>query len=135
MKGRKIGIFTGIAIVVANMIGAGAFTSLGFQLKELNNTTAILSLWVLGGILALSGAFSYAEVGTVIKKSGGEYAFLSELYHPVIGYLSGWISLTVGFAAPIALSAIAAVEYFPFGDIDTRWMGIALILLITIIHT
>ncbi|MBP6662835.1 MAG: amino acid permease, partial [Paludibacter sp.] len=84
------------------MIGTGAFTSLGFQLKDLNNPSVVLTLWVLGGILALSGAFSYAEVGTVISKSGGEYAFLSKIYNPLIGYLSGWISLTVGFAAPIA---------------------------------
>ncbi|MCI1646959.1 MAG: amino acid permease [Bacteroides sp.] len=134
MKGNKIGAITGFAIVVANMIGSGAFTSLGFQLNELNNPVAILTLWVLGGILALAGAFSYAEVGTTINKSGGEYSFLSQLYHPIIGYLSGWISLTVGFAAPIALSAIAFVDYFPFMNMNSKWMGIALILFITIIH-
>ncbi len=78
----KISIYTGMSIVVANMIGTGAFTSLGFQLVDLSNTGAILSLWILGGLLALSGAFSYAEVGTVIKRSGGEFAFLSQIYHP-----------------------------------------------------
>lgn len=135
MKVSKIGTGTGIAIVIANMIGAGAFTSLGFQLNELKEPAAILSLWVLGGLFALSGAFSYAEVGASIRKSGGEYAFLSELYHPIVGYLSGWISLTVGFAAPIALSAIAAAAYLPFGGINPKWTGIALILLITVIHT
>lgn len=117
------------------MIGTGAFTSLGFQLKDLNNPSVVLTLWVLGGILALSGAFSYAEVGTVISKSGGEYAFLSKIYNSLIGYLSGWISLTVGFAAPIALAAIAFSEYFPFGNFNVKWMSIALVAVITLIHT
>lgn len=132
---HKITTLTGIAIVVANMIGTGAFTSLGFQLKDLNNPSVVLTLWVLGGILALSGAFSYAEVGAVISKSGGEYAFLSKIYNPLIGYLSGWISLTVGFAAPIALAAIAFSEYFPFGNFNVKWMSIALVAVITLIHT
>jgi APA family basic amino acid/polyamine antiporter len=131
----KIGAYTGISIVVANMIGTGAFTSLGFQLEGLSNTAVILTLWILGGILALSGAFSYVEVGTVIKKSGGEYAFLSQIYHPVIGYLSGWISLTVGFAAPVALAVIAFTEYLPVTVAYPKVMGIALIAAITFIHS
>ena len=99
--------------MVASMIGTGVFTSLGFQLKDLSNPTVIITLWVLGGILALAGAFSYAEIGTHIQRSGGEYSFLSELFSPFIGYLAGWVSLTVGFAAPVALSAIAVAEYSP----------------------
>ncbi len=131
----KISTIAGISIVMANMIGTGAFTSLGFQLKQMQSPPAILTLWILGGILALAGAFSYAEVGTTIKKSGGEYAFLSEMYHPIAGYLSGWISLTVGFAAPIALAAIAFTEYFHFGTLPPRWMAILLIAIITLVHT
>lgn len=131
----KITTFAGIAIVIANMIGTGAFTSLGFQLKDMESPLTILILWILGGVLALSGAFSYAEVGTFIKKSGGEYAFLTEMYNPLVGYLSGWISLTVGFAAPIALAAIAFTEYFKFGGINADWAAILLIAVITFIHT
>ncbi|MDR1258439.1 MAG: amino acid permease [Tannerellaceae bacterium] len=134
-KIAKIGAFTGLSIVVANMIGTGAFTSLGFQTEELHNTFSILSLWILGGVLALSGAFSYAEVGTVIRKSGGEYAFLSHIYHPFVGYLSGWISLTVGFAAPVALSAIAFMEYLPLEVAYPRITGILLIAGITLVHS
>ncbi|MHB1104747.1 MAG: APC family permease [Lutibacter sp.] len=131
----KISTIAGIAIVMANMIGTGAFTSLGFQLKDMHNPASILTLWILGGILALAGAFSYAEVGTSIKKSGGEYAFLSEIYHPIAGYLSGWISLTVGFAAPIALTAIAFTEYFRFGGHNSKWVAVSVIAIITFIHT
>jgi APA family basic amino acid/polyamine antiporter len=132
---KKIGAVTGISLVVANMIGTGVFTSLGYQLGDLSNTAVILALWITGGLMALAGAFSYAEIGTAIKKSGGEYAFLSEIFHPVIGYLSGWISLTVGFAAPIALSSIAFIEYFPVAIPHARIFGIAIILGITFIHT
>ncbi|MDR3141079.1 MAG: amino acid permease [Tannerellaceae bacterium] len=131
----KISAYTGVSIVVANMIGTGAFTSLGFQVEYLHHTFSILSLWILGGILALSGAFSYAEVGTVIKKSGGEYAFLSHIYHPFVGYLSGWISLTVGFAAPVALSTIAFMEYLPVQIAYPRIAGILLIAAITLVHS
>lgn len=129
-----IGTLTGISIVVANMIGAGAFTSLGFQLESLSNTAVILSLWILGGIVALAGAFSYAEIGTMIKKSGGEYTFLSRIYHPIVGYLSGWISLTVGFAAPIALSVIAFTKYLPLDIEYPKLVGITLVFVITLIH-
>lgn len=131
----KITTLTGLALVIANMIGTGAFTSLGFQLVDLKNPISILILWVLGGLIALSGAFSYAEIGTNIQKSGGEYAFLSKLFHPLVGYLSGWISITVGFAAPIALSAMAFVAYFPFVDINPKLASILVIAFITLIHT
>ncbi len=134
-QGFKITTLTGLALVVANMIGTGAFTSLGFQLKDLHNPTSILVLWVLGGVIALSGAFSYAEIGTHITRSGGEYAFLTRLFHPLVGYLSGWISITVGFAAPIALSAMAFVAYFPYFNLNPKWSSIILIALITLIHT
>ena len=134
-KTYKIKTSTGIALVMANMIGTGVFTSLGFQLQELNSPFLVLVLWVLGGLIALSGAFSYAEIGTHIQKSGGEYAFLTNIFHPLAGYLSGWISITVGFAAPIALSAIAFMAYFPLYHLETKWASITLIAFITFIHT
>jgi APA family basic amino acid/polyamine antiporter len=93
------------------MIGTGVFTSLGFQLQDVTNTWSILLLWSLGGVMALAGAFCYAEIGSAINKSGGEYIFLSKLFNPLVGYLSGWVSLTVGFAAPVALAAMALGAY------------------------
>ncbi|HBK33388.1 MAG TPA: amino acid permease [Porphyromonadaceae bacterium] len=134
-RSAKIGTVTALALIIANMIGTGAFTSLGFQLKETGRPAVVLALWIVGGVVALSGAFSYAEVGTAIKKSGGEYTFLSHIYHPLAGYLSGWISLTVGFAAPIALSAMAAVAYFPLSTGSGKWIAVGLIFLVTLIHT
>lgn len=131
----KIGWITVTAIVVANMIGSGIFTSLGFQLVSTTNTWSIILLWLLGAIMALFGAFSYAELGTNLIRSGGEYHFLSRIYHPVIGYLSGWISVTVGFAGPIGLAAMAIGEYTEaFTHLSPTLVAIILILLITLFH-
>lgn len=108
---QKIGWKTAASLVIANMIGVGVFTSLGFQLAAVQNTWSIILLWVIGGGLALIGAFTYAELGTHFKESGGDYIFLSRIFHPFAGYLYAWISLTVGFSAPIAISAMAMTGY------------------------
>lgn len=99
-------------IVVANMIGAGVFTSLGFQVFGLSSGYSIIWLWLLGGIVSLFGAGCYAEIATRLKGSGGEYNFLSKIYGKPIGFSAGWISFTVGFAAPIAAACIALGTYF-----------------------
>jgi basic amino acid/polyamine antiporter, APA family len=107
----KISWKTAAGLVISSMIGTGVFTSLGFQLLEVQNTWSILLLWFIGGIMALIGAFVYAELGTHFRKTGGDYIFLSETIHPSIGYLYAWVSLTVGFSAPIAIAAMAMNGY------------------------
>ena len=102
---------TATAVIVANMIGTGVFTSLGFQLLEIDSPFVLLSLWVIGGLIALSGAFSYAELGAAIPRSGGEYHFLSTIIHPSVGFAAGWISATLGFAGPVALAAKTFAAY------------------------
>ncbi len=102
---------TATAIVVANMIGTGVFTSLGFQLVSIQSGVGIMALWLIGGIVALCGALSYAELASRLPRSGGEYNFLSEIYHPCAGFISGWVSATVGFAAPTALAAMTFGVY------------------------
>jgi basic amino acid/polyamine antiporter, APA family len=109
---RKLGLFPATNIVVANMVGAGIFTTSGLLMAGLNNPILMLSLWVIGGIIALCGALSYGELGAAMPGAGGEYLFLSRLYNPVFGFLSGWVSFIVGFSAPIAASAIGFSEYF-----------------------
>ena len=109
---RKLGLFPATNIVVANMVGAGIFTTSGLLMAGLNNPLLMLGLWVVGGIIALCGALSYGELGAAMPGAGGEYLFLSRLYHPVFGFLSGWVSFIVGFSAPIAASAIGFSEYF-----------------------
>jgi APA family basic amino acid/polyamine antiporter len=108
---RKLGLFPLTNIVIANMIGAGIFTTSGLLMKDLHSPVVMLGLWLFGGLIALCGALSYGELGAAIPHAGGEYAFLSRLYHPVLGFLSGWVSFFVGFSAPIAASAIGFSEY------------------------
>jgi APA family basic amino acid/polyamine antiporter len=109
---RSIGFVTACSIVIANIIGTGIFTSLGFQLIDIQSGFALLMLWVVGGIAALCGALCYGELAAVLPRSGGEYHFLSQIYHPAVGFMAGFVSATVGFAAPVALAAMAFGEYF-----------------------
>jgi APA family basic amino acid/polyamine antiporter len=130
----KISWKTAAGLVIANMIGTGVFTSLGFQLAEVQNTWSILFLWIIGGLMALIGAFTYAELGTHFHKTGGDYIFLSEAIHPSIGYLYAWVSLTVGFSAPIAIAAMAMNGYLSplFGS--TIYPGLFFLLAVPIAH-
>jgi basic amino acid/polyamine antiporter, APA family len=109
---RTIGFFTACSIVIANIIGTGIFTSLGFQVAEIQSGFALLMLWIIGGIAALCGALCYGELSAALPRSGGEYHFLSQIYHPALGFMAGFVSATVGFAAPIALAAMAFGKYF-----------------------
>src|SRR6186997_2259256 len=93
---RTISLLTATCIVIANMIGTGIFTSLGFQVEDLPSGFAIMALWAIGGLCALCGALSYAELGAALPRSGGEYHFLREIYHPAVGFVAGWVSATVG---------------------------------------
>ena len=108
---RKLKLFPLTNIVIANMIGSGIFLTSGLLMKDLGNPWVMLLLWIIGGGIALCGALSYGELGAAIPRAGGEYAFLSRLFHPLFGFLSGWVSFLVGFSAPIAFSAIGFSEY------------------------
>ena len=124
------------AVVIANMVGTGVFTSLGFQLLAIESTGAIMWLWVLGGLCALCGALCYAELGAHHVGSGGEYHFLSELIHPYAGFLSGGVSATVGFAAPIALAALTFGAYLAtaFPEAPPKVTASLLILAMVTLH-
>jgi basic amino acid/polyamine antiporter, APA family len=108
---RRVGLLTACSIVIANIIGTGIFTSLGFQLAGIQSGFPLLMLWVIGGIAALCGALCYGELSAALPRSGGEYHFLSKIYHPALGFMAGFVSATVGFAAPIALAAMAFGTY------------------------
>ena len=87
MSRQKYSLKTAIAIVIANMIGTGVFTSLGFQLLEIHSTFVLLMLWLVGGATALCGALTYAELASSLPRSGGEYNFLSEIYHLYLTFI------------------------------------------------
>lgn len=127
---------TALAVVIANMIGTGVFTSLGFQLLEIQSGFVILLLWFVGGVTALCGALSYAELGASLPRSGGEYNFLTETYHPAVGFVSGWVSATIGFAAPTALAAITFGTYLAsvVPELSPRWLATSLIIALAAVH-
>jgi basic amino acid/polyamine antiporter, APA family len=146
---RRLGLFPATNIVISNMIGAGIFTTSGLLIAGIGDPAVMLILWIAGGFIALCGALSYGELGAAMPGAGGEYFFLSRLYHPVFGFLSGWVSFVAGFSAPIAASALGFSEYFTraapgfpawllsYGigpGITKKILAIAVILLFTFIH-
>src|SRR3954469_24411468 len=133
---RTIGFVTACSIVIANIIGTGIFTSLGFQLKDIQSGFALLMLWVIGGIAALCGALCYGELAAAMPRSGGEYHFLSQIYHPALGFMAGFVSATVGFAAPIALAAMAFGKYLNgvLGFGSPVFLSFAVVWLVALFH-
>ena len=109
---RHISVWTASAFVISCMVGTGVFTSLGFQLKDLQSVFPLLMLWIIGGITALFGALTYSELAAALPRSGGEYHLLSRIIHPAIGFVGGLVSSTVGFAAPAVLASMALGNYF-----------------------
>ncbi|MDG1026091.1 MAG: amino acid permease [Gammaproteobacteria bacterium] len=140
MSQGKFRHFTVMAVVVANMVGTGVFTSLGFQLLDIRSGFVLLALWAVGGIAAVCGAMTYAELGAAMPRSGGEYNFLTRIYHPAVGFVSGWVSATVGFAGPTALAAMTFAAYgtsvFQVGESPWLEKGLAaaLVIALTLVH-
>ncbi|MFT3840941.1 MAG: amino acid permease [Myxococcaceae bacterium] len=110
MPGKHLGQWSGVGLVIANMVGAGVFISAGFSAQSMRPGHILLA-WLAGAVLALCGSKAYAEVARLVPRSGGEYRYLSTLLHPSLGYLAGWASFLVGFSAPIAIDALAAGEF------------------------
>ncbi|MDT8400772.1 MAG: amino acid permease [Bacteroidales bacterium] len=108
---RSLGLFPATNIVIANIIGAGIFTTSGLLMADLGSPLLLIVLWLVGGIIAICGALSYGELGANMPEAGGEYMFLSRIFHPALGFLSGWVSFLVGFSAPIAASALGFSDY------------------------
>ena len=136
-KHRHLSLTTAISLVVSSMIGTGVFTSLGYQLLDIQSGFSIIMLWFIGGVISLFGALSYSELASALPKSGGEYYLLSRILHPSIGLSAGIISATVGFSAPAVLAAIALANYLKpiFVNINVSILAAAVILLLNILHS
>ncbi len=136
MSKRNIGFWSATAIVVANMIGTGVFTSLGYQIIDIHQSFPVLMLWIIGGFVALLGAISYAELACRLPEDGGEFYFLSKIFHPAVGYMAGFASSTVGFTAPVAGAALALGAYLKgvIPWISPKEIAAVVIILITAIH-
>lgn len=138
---RHIGWFTAGCVLVSNVIGSGIFTTTGFMARDLGHPGLILSVWFIGGLIALAGALSYSELGAALPVAGGEYAYLRRAYGPFVGFLSGWTSFTIGFSAAIAAGAVSFAAYllqlFPLDDKGgtiSSALALALLWLITGFH-
>ncbi|MEP6590828.1 MAG: amino acid permease [Gemmatimonadota bacterium] len=132
---RPLGFAAALATVVANIIGTGVFVTLGLQVQETSDGFTLLALWFVGGLIALAGALTYGELSAAVRGSGGEYRFLGRIYHPGLGTIAGWVSVAVGFAAPVALAAMALGRYAgPLMGVPARTLGILAILAATGVH-
>ncbi len=132
---RPLGFAAAFSTVVANIVGTGVFTTLGFLVLETTDGFTLLALWAVGGLIALAGALSYGELSAAIRGSGGEYRFLGRIYHPGVGAVAGWVSVAVGFAAPVALAAMALGRYGgPLVQVPGRTLAILAIVGATAVH-
>jgi len=104
---NTIGWFTAGCLLVSNIIGGGVFTTTGLMARDLGDPILILLLWSLGGLFAIGGAMVYGELGSRLPYAGGDYVYLREAYGPLVAFLSGWTSFTIGFGAAVAASAIS----------------------------
>ena len=135
---RRLGLSSATALVVANMVGTGVFTTSGLLIADLGSAWLVLLAWVLGGVVALLGALCYGALARHIPESGGEYVFLSRTLHPALGYLAGWVSLLVGFAVPLGALAFAFGQYMSaLGGValaSPRLTGTVIILVAASVH-
>ncbi len=133
--GKLVSPSRAIAVVVSNMVGTGVYTSLGLQVAGVHSVLALLFIWITGGLVALCGALTYGELAARIPKSGGEYIFLSRIFHPALGFMSGFISITIGFAAPLAIAAIALGSYAAnLIPVSPMIITVSVILILTLIN-
>jgi APA family basic amino acid/polyamine antiporter len=105
-----LGAWDGALITVGSIIGTGIFITTGDIARQLPHAGLILALWVAGGLLTLAGALTYAELGAMFPKAGGQYHFLKEAYGPLWGFLFGWASFLVIMSGGIATLAVGSAS-------------------------
>lgn len=132
----RISLLAATAIVIASMVGTGVFTSLGFQIAGIPSGFPVMLLWVVGGIVSLCGALCYAELVAMMPRSGGEYHLVGQAYHPLAGFLAGWISMIAGFSAPVAVSAMAFGKYASgvWPELDGRLAAFTVVAVVTVLQ-
>jgi APA family basic amino acid/polyamine antiporter len=138
---QKIGWFTASCVLVSNIVGGGIFTTTGLMARDLGDPMLILLLWIVGALFALGGAMVYGELGATLPHAGGDYVYLREAYGPLVAFLSGWTSLTIGFGAAVAASAISfssyALRVVPIED-EQGWvakgLSLSLLWIVTFMH-
>lgn len=142
-QARRVTInwFTAACVLVSNIIGGGIFTTTGLMARDLGDPLLILFLWFIGALVALGGATVYGELGSILPHAGGDYVYLREAYGPLVAFLSGWTSFTIGFGAAVAASAISfssyALRLFPVDDAEgwvAKVLSLGLLWIMTLVH-
>jgi len=108
---RQLGLPTAILVVVASMIGTGIFITTGELLAMTHNALIILVLWIVALVVAITGSLCYAELAAMWPDVGGEYVYLKKTFGLLPSFLTGWISLVIGFTACVAITSITVAEY------------------------
>jgi APA family basic amino acid/polyamine antiporter len=133
---RVVSTVGGTVVVISSMVGIGIFTTTGLMAGMGAGSGDILLAWLIGGILALCAALCYGELGANMPESGGEYFYISRLLHPSLGFLSGWVSMIVGFAAPIA--AVTMAMHIYLAQVIPGWpihsMSVITIVILSLLH-
>src|ERR1043165_7687524 len=111
---RQIGLFDAIMLISGDMIGTGIFISTGVMAAQVPSPGGVLLVWLFGGLLALMGALSCAELSASLPYAGGDYNYIREAYGKLMGFLSGWSSFLVTFSGAIAFLAVIFNEYLSF---------------------
>ena len=139
MSTPKLSLTTATMIVAASMIGVGVFTTSGFAFATLGTPERVLAAWVVGSVIAICGALSYAALATKFTESGGEYLFLSLAIHPAAGLTAGFVSMLAGFTGPIAAAAIGLEAYAapmldPQSGLPVGTIAVSAILIAAMLH-
>ncbi|MCX7806668.1 MAG: amino acid permease, partial [Planctomycetota bacterium] len=134
---RRFGLPTAACVVVASMVGVGILTTSGYIIRDTSSHVTMLILWLVGGFLALCGSLSVAELAAAMPRTGGEYVFVREAYGDAAAFLYGWVSLVIGFSAPVAAVAHGAASYllapwFGGGDASVAACGLAALFIVVI---
>ena len=135
---KYLGTYSAIFLVIASMLGTGILTTTGIILSLVKSPTAALWVWILGGSLALIGAWCYGELARLVPRNGGEATILRELFSPILGEVAGLTSFVVGFAACNAASSLAFVDYLneaiPGLNLSPQIVACLVLILITGLH-
>lgn len=138
---RQLGLASAILIIIADVIGTGIFVTTGSILGMTQNASAVIILWTLGGLTAITGSLCYAELAAMWPDDGGEYLYLKKIYGFLPAFLTGWISITVGFTASVAAASLTLVWYlkefftaFPQAELTQKLIAASFILFFGFLH-
>ena len=133
---RELGLFTCVLLVIGNIIGVGIFTTPGEIARGLPTSGWVLTAWIIGGLMTMAGALTYAELGAMFPRAGGNYVFLKEAYGDLLAFLYGWAYSLVTTAGTIALLALGFAEYLGIagGSWTSKIFSIVVILVLTFLN-